>query len=112
MGSTPDTKSKDIPDLLPKRESKTDVISSHVRRTDPSQCMPLDSLPPWRKQRRSTKAVLVLRNRKRAPRARSPGPAMTPPLGLHVDRILKGAKPATCRSNGRTNTRSSSTPRP
>jgi hypothetical protein len=49
MGPTP--KPRDIPDSLPKRDTGTDVIPDDVRRTDPAQRVPPDSLPPMEEQK-------------------------------------------------------------
>jgi hypothetical protein len=50
MGQTPKPKPQDVPDSLPKNDTGTDVIPDDVRRTDPSQRVPPDSLPPMEEQ--------------------------------------------------------------
>ncbi len=50
MGPKPRRAPQDVPDSLPKRDEGTDVIPDDVRRTDPSQRVPPDSLPPMEEQ--------------------------------------------------------------
>lgn len=49
-GTKPRRETQDTPDSLPKREEGTDVIPDDVRRTDPSQRILPDSLPPLEEQ--------------------------------------------------------------
>ncbi len=46
MGRKPRRAPQDVPDSLPRRDDGTDVMPNDVRRTDRSQRMPPDSLPP------------------------------------------------------------------
>lgn len=50
MAPKPRRETQDIPDSLPSREEGTDVIPDDVRRTDPSQRILPDSLPPLEEQ--------------------------------------------------------------
>jgi hypothetical protein len=46
MGRKPRKPAKDVPDSLPPRDKGTDVAPDDVRRTDETQRLPPDSLPP------------------------------------------------------------------
>jgi hypothetical protein len=50
MDPKPRRAPRDVPDSLPKRDEGTDVMPDAVRRTDPPQRMPPDSLSPMDEQ--------------------------------------------------------------
>ena len=50
MAQGPKPRQPDVPDSLPPHDSGPDVIPDDVRRTDPSQRVPPDSLPPMQEQ--------------------------------------------------------------
>jgi hypothetical protein len=50
MAPKPRRAPQDVPDSLPKRDEGTDVMPDDVRRSDRSQRMPPDSLPPMEEQ--------------------------------------------------------------
>ena len=50
MGPKPRRAPQDVPDSLPKQDEGTDVMPDDARRSDPTQRLPPDSLPPMQEQ--------------------------------------------------------------